>query len=110
MKKFYKIIADLIGLFHLGLLNLSVFGTLFQFFIDWYKKFHFYFLFIFLFPTLIGAPCPLTNLEKRIRKKYNPNINYKSFWQYWLKVELPRPLVLFLAILLISISLIYKFF
>ncbi|MGB9609213.1 MAG: hypothetical protein ACPL3E_02440 [Minisyncoccia bacterium] len=57
-------------------------------------------------PTFLRFDCPLTALERRLRKKVNPDTSFQYFWSFYLRRKLPKFLVPTIGSILIGTSIL----
>jgi hypothetical protein len=105
-KDFYQKLAKLIGASHFFLLGWIAVGTIIQFLIDWYVKIHLPVLILTSLPSLLCFGCPITVLERQLRKKACPETPYQNFWSFYVKRKLPKFLVPGSFLILIGLSLL----
>jgi hypothetical protein len=74
----YKIVADFLLLLHILWIALLGGGTIFIIYYPWYTPWHLSLLTATLLLNLFLGGCPLTWLEEKCRKAWNPNTLYYS--------------------------------
>lgn len=72
----YKLYADLLLAVHILWVFLLAGGTVFIFYNRWYIKYHIALVTGTLVLNLVLRGCPLTRLEEKYRKAWNPEVYY----------------------------------
>lgn len=103
-RDFYQKLAKLVGASHFLLLGGIAVGTIIQFLIDWYIKIHLPVLILTSLPSLLRFGCPITILERQLRKKASPDTSYQNFWSFYVKRKLPKFLISGSFLILIELS------
>ncbi|MBI4767597.1 MAG: DUF2784 domain-containing protein [Deltaproteobacteria bacterium] len=106
----YKILADLMVLFHFLWILFLFFGVFWGIRYKAVRLFHLFGLGFAFFIQLFDKYCPLTHLEVFFRAKQNPATNYSgSFIIYYMEkiiyLQIPQALILILTILLCGFNL-----
>jgi len=76
-KFYYKLIADFLMIVHILWLALLVGGTVFIFLNRWYIPYHLTLIGGTAFLNLLFRGCPLTWLEEKYRKAWDPSTFYR---------------------------------
>lgn len=108
MKVFYKLSVFLVASFHFTISFFILVGSLLQFYYEWVKVLYLPSLIVVFLPSLTKVYCPLSSLERWLRKKYDPTTTYKYFWDYYLgkQIRLSKKLVVTVFSMLLIIALL----
>ncbi len=108
MKNFYKLSVALVASVHIALTLFITVGSVLQFYVGWVRTFYLPTLIASFLPSLIKVYCPLSSLERWLRRKYDPATTYQYFWDFYCgrKISFSQPIVITFFTLLISLAIL----